>query len=82
MPRSRYSRDAEHFVVATPFEWNGRNFAEGEAFPWRELGLVEYQRRLLWIANKIDTCAAPAPVPAPPLEPPPAKPRPRARAGA
>jgi len=87
----RYSRDAEHFVVVTPFEWNGRDFREGEVFPWRELGLVEYQRRTLWVANKIGVAEAPAapvpepePVPAPasPAPPPPLAERPRrARAG-
>lgn len=70
MARGRYSRDAEHFVVVTPFEYGGRDFREGEAFPWRDLGLVEYQRRLLWVANKIDVTTAPTPAA---LAPPPAK---------
>lgn len=95
MPRARYTRDAEHFRVVTPFEYEGRNFAEGDAFPWRELGaggLSEWQRRILWVANKIEPCAAPAPDCLGGFEalarigrafagPPPPKPK-RARAGA
>lgn len=61
MSIGRYTRDAEHFVVVTPFEYGGRDFVEGETFPWRDLGLVEYQRRTLWIANKIGVVDAPAP---------------------
>lgn len=60
---SRYRRDAEHFEVVTPFEWDGRAFAEGEAFPALDLGLGEMQRRQLWVANKIRV------VDAPPLDP-------------
>lgn len=71
MLRPRYTRDAEHFEVVTAFEYRGRMFAVGEAFPWRDFELVEYQRRELWIANKIQPCAAPVKVapPAPPIDP-------------
>lgn len=82
MSIGRYTRDAEHFVVVTPFEYGGRNFAEGEAFPWRDMGLVEYQRRTLWIANKIGVVDVPARVAAPPAPPPDPKPAKRLRAGA
>ncbi len=65
MPRARYTRDAEHFRVVTPFVYGDRTFATvGEPFPWRELGdggLHEYKRRELWVSNKIEPCEAPAP---------------------
>lgn len=68
MALSRYRRDAEHFEVVTPFDWNERHFSEGEAFPAHELGLGEMERRQLWVANKIRCVDAPpaAPVATPP----------------
>lgn len=69
--RGCYTRTADHFVVVTPFEYGGRDFRAGEPFPWRDLGLVEYQRRLLWISNKIDVAAAPITPPPPPEPRPP-----------
>lgn len=87
MPLTRYRRDAEHFVVAIPFEWDGRRFETGEPFPALELGLSEFKRRELWIANKIAVADGPpatATEPAPAIvAPPPAAPaKKRARAGA
>ena len=64
MARPRFTREAEHFTVVTPFEYEGRDFREGEPFPWREFGdggLTAWQRQILWVANKIAPCAAPAP---------------------
>lgn len=76
MALSRYRRDAKHFQVVTPFEWNGRDFAEGLPFPAIELGLGEMERRHLWIANKIRVVDEPvaesaqaAPEPAPDGDP-------------
>lgn len=96
MSLTRYSRDAEHFVTAIPFEWDGKRYETGELFPAIALGLSEFKRRELWVANKITVAdgpsvAASAPAappvvdPAPPVvEPtaPPAKAKPRPRAGA
>jgi hypothetical protein len=76
MPRTRYTRDAKHFVVVTSFSWlGGKPFQEGEPFPWEELGVSELQRRELWVANKI-AVAPEQPAPgAKPTKPP----RPNAR---
>lgn len=97
MPRARYTRDAEHFRVVTPFVYGDRTFATvGEPFPWRELGdggLHEYKRRELWVSNKIEPCEAPVPdclggfaalarIGAAFAGPPPPKPAKRPRAGA
>lgn len=88
--RGRYTFDTTRFVVVTPFEYGGRFFVEGEVFPWDDFGLVEYQRRVLWMANKIGVAPA-----LPPesglavlarigaaIQPEPAKPSKRSRAGA
>lgn len=88
MPLTRYRRDAAHFVTAIPFEWGGTRYETGQPFPAIALGLSEYKRRELWIANKIAVADSP-PAPATPVVVPPAaiaapeptKPK-RARAGA
>lgn len=47
------------FVVAKPFDWHGRLFKTGDAFPWRELGVHEVKVHELWRATMLD-CADPS----------------------
>lgn len=59
------------FVVATPdLPCGPKRFTRGDAFPWPELGLSQYDLAMLWIANAVDCVAPPnAPEPAPKVAP-------------
>ena len=55
-------------VVAQPFTHSGRDFVPGEEFPYKELGLQEWQMWGFFLASLVDFQAPPE------LAPPPAKP--------
>lgn len=64
------------YVAARPFTWRGgRQFAAGEAFPHRDLGLSDLEAEQLWSATEIEV-APPAP-PAPPAPKPAPQPQKR-----
>lgn len=61
-PRPTYRRGPDvRFVVVSSFEWGPRAFVPGDAFPWQELGLGEWDVRCLWIKHLVDVDERPAP---------------------
>lgn len=43
------------FIVATQDLLCGpTRFVRGDAFPWRELGISEFELAQLWVSNKVD----------------------------
>ena len=67
------------FIVASQeLVYGPKRLKRGDAFPWRDLGVSEYDLFQLWIALKVDNAVPPAAKPiAAPL---PAQPKPQGRA--
>ena len=41
-------------VAAMPFTYAGTRYAKGERFPYRDLGVIDYDLRGLWAAERIE----------------------------
>lgn len=57
-------------VAAMPFTSAGMKYAKGDRYPYRDLGIIEFDLRGLWAAERIEFIgtaygAVPVPVPAP-----------------
>jgi hypothetical protein len=57
-------------VAATLFTYAGAKFAKGDRFPYRDIGVIEFDLKGLWQAERIEFVGKPyvdkAPAPKPP----------------